>query len=780
VKDEESKTIRKLETGKNILLRSPCTAVSDFIERYASCVDQEVFVLPRPNMYPVGTSVCLEVRLKDNKPVFKATGEIAEPSPGRTGTVLRVTAMDPVSRGLFRRMLERSQTHDQPLSSVSVDRQSIVQMLRNIELVSEDTDETCEAPSQVGTPKGIVLGIDLGTTNTCCAIVKDGKPFIIPSRRGHQTIPSVVAIDPMGQTVVGSAAKAQMEINPKNTVYGSKRLVGRPYESPIVQQVRDRFHYEIVPGRDGHAAVNIESQILSLEKVSSLILNEIRDVAQEYLGKVIMRAVITVPAYYNENQRSAVRAAGQLAGLHVERILNEPTAAALAYGVRHKGEQRLLVYDLGGGTFDVSVLHVQGNVYEVLATGGDTFLGGVDFDTQLMDHIVIEFQLQLGKLPQMERIALLRALQGAEFAKCALSARSEYEVRLPFIGTVEGKPVDLQVKVTREQFENLVKPMVKRTLDVCDEVLIKAGLARKEIDAILLVGGQTRMPMIWSMIEEHFGKQPIKGVHPDESVAVGAALMADSMDSIDALVLVDVLPMTIGVGVPGGSFTNLIEAGTRVPIARTFEMRTFAENQTEIHLPVYQGESLKVDENEYLGTVHVRGIPPGPPGSRTIDVTFRLSSECLLTVTASDRQAGELAEVIMTTQDTPDSLRKKLGLGDSGVHDLDEPDMQFDGAPPSDSGQDTDITQPEVAVPPAASASVPDACPSGGEDVWSTDSSPGLESIFPTPPPMSARPKRQADECQAPAADQVSLPPKTGKFHGFVSFLKRLFSRSSG
>jgi len=775
VTEGEPKTIRRLETGKNILLRSPCQGVSDFVERYAACVEADTFVLPKPDMYPVGTKVRLEVRLKDERPVFKAAGVISEPLQGRTGTAVRIAAMDPVSRGLFRRMFERAQTRDQPISAVSVDRQSIVQMLRNIELVSEDSGDSGHEPAQVAAPKGIVLGIDLGTTNTCCAIVKDGKPFIIPSRRGHQTIPSVVAIDPMGQTVVGSAAKAQMEINPKKTVYGSKRLVGRPYESPIVRQVRDRFHYEIVPGRDGHAAVNIEGQILSLEKVSSLILNEIRDVAQEYLGKVIMRAVITVPAYYNENQRSAIREAGQLAGLHVERILNEPTAAALAYGLRHHGEQRLLVYDLGGGTFDVSVLHVYANVYEVLATGGDTFLGGVDFDAQLMDHIVIEFQLQLGKLPQMERIALLRALQGAEFAKCALSARSEYEVRLPFIGTVDGKPVDLQVKVTREQLEDLVRPMVKRTLDVCDEVLIKAGLAREDIDAILLVGGQTRMPMIWSMIEDHFGKQPIKGVHPDESVAIGAALMADSMDSLDALVLVDVLPITIGVGVPGGSFTSLIEAGARVPIARTFEMRTFAENQIEIHLPVYQGESLKVDENEYLGTVHVRGIPPGPPGSRTIDVTFRLSSECLLTVTAADRQAGELAEVIMTTQDTPESLRNKLGLGNSDVPDLEGADPL-----PLSAGQDMDTTQPEIALPPTAAAKSGELPPPAA-DAWSTDSHPDLESIFPTPPPVSARPERQVVEKQggAPLGAPSGAHRKVGKLGGFFSFLKRLFSRSS-
>ncbi len=375
-----------------------------------------------------------------------------------------------------------------------------------------------------------------------------------------------------------------------------------------------------------------------------------------------MRAVITVPAYYNENQRAAVRQAGQLAGLHVERILNEPTAAALAYGFQRKKDQQILVYDLGGGTFDATVLRVKGNRFEVLATGGDTFLGGVDFDTQLMDHILIEFQLQLGKLPQMERVALLRAMQAAEFAKCALSSREEYEVRLPYIGKVDGNPVNLELKVTRSQLEQLVGPLVDRTIRVCDEVLDKAGVSHSELDAILLVGGQTRMPLIWSKIEQHFGKQPLKGVHPDESVAIGAALLADSIESVGDIILVDVLPMSIGVGVPGGKFFRMVESGTRVPVRRTFALRTFSDNQTEMLIPVYQGESDNVDDNEYLGTVNIRGIPPGPPGSRTILLSFELSPECLLTVKAADSQAGELSEVLMTTRDTPENLRKKLGL----------------------------------------------------------------------------------------------------------------------
>jgi molecular chaperone DnaK len=517
------------------------------------------------------------------------------------------------------------------------------------------------SPSKTDEAKqGIVLGIDLGTTNSCCAIVKGERPFVIPSRRGHNTIPSVVAINSVGDTLVGSAAKAQMEINPERTIYGSKRLVGRPFDSPVVRQVRDRFHYKIVEGPNHLAAVEIDDRILSLEEVASLILTEIKDTAQDYLGQYVERAVITVPAFYNENQRQAVRKAGEMAGFQVERILNEPTAAALTFGQRATGDRRLLVYDLGGGTFDASVLELKGGIYEVLSTGGDTFLGGVDFDTQLMDHILIEFQLNLGKMPDLDRVAYLRVLQGAEFAKRNLSSKNDAQVRLPFIGRLDGKPVDLDVTVDRATFEQLVAPMVMRTLDVCESVLAQRSLKPEDIDDIVLVGGQTRMPMIWKKIAELFGKEPLKGVHPDESVAIGAALLGHSINQKADFKLVDVLPISIGVGVPGGVFRKVITAGTSLPASRTYGLYTFVDNQNLMIIPVYQGETNKTDESELLGIVELNGIPPGKAGSRMLEITFSLSPECLLTVSARDRDGGQLADVKLSAQESLENLQSKL------------------------------------------------------------------------------------------------------------------------
>jgi len=745
----DSSESRKIGMLKRLVLRTPCETVAQVVERYHSYLHEGMFILPKPGLFPPGTIIELELHLKGGQPALRGRAQVEEQLAGRPGTPVRFKAMDGASRGVLRQMLERGQAPPAVAASTGYNRQVLTRMLEQMELVEEKFGDPGQSVSNGRAPKGMVLGIDLGTTNSCCAVIKDGKPFVIPSRRGHRTIPSVVAVDPTGQVVVGHAAKAQMEINPSKTVYGSKRLVGRPYESPIVRQVRDRFHYQIVPAPDGRAAVKIDDQVLSLEKVASLILNEIRDVAQDYLGKVIMRAVITVPAYYNENQRSAVRAAGQLAGLHVERILNEPTAAALAYGYQRRKDQKILVYDLGGGTFDATVLQVQGNRFEVLATGGDTFLGGVDFDTQLMDHIIIEFQLQLGKLPHMERVALLRAMQGAEFAKCALSSREQYQVRLPFIGTVDDKPVDLEVAISREQLEQLVEPLVDKTMDACEQVLAQANVSPAELDAILLVGGQTRMPLIWTKIEQRFGKQPLKGVHPDESVAVGAALLADSIDSLEAVVLVDVLPMTIGVGVPGGKFYPLIDSGTRVPVSRTYSLHTFLDNQRELLLPVYQGEGELVDENEYLGTVHIRGIPPGPPGSRTIDISFSLSPECLLTVKASDRQAGELTEVLMTTRDTPESLSKKLGLDIADVPDLPE--------------QGPAAVAHEQSTTGAASREKP------------KPTAPGEKPAEPVPPPDPGQPPAPANPETVP--DTLAAARVPGVVERLREWFRRVFRR---
>ncbi len=384
-------------------------------------------------------------------------------------------------------------------------------------------------PQPISKPSRAIVGIDLGTTNSCAAVVKDGRPHVISSRDGHNTVPSIVALNSRNKIVVGHLARAQLLTNPRATVYGAKRLVGRPFESEVVQEIRSKFPYEIVPDANGLAAVRLGPETLSLEQVSALILREVKEVAQNHLMEEVNRAVITVPAYYNERQRAAVRLAGALAGLHVERILNEPTAAALAYAFGRHLNQRVLVYDLGGGTFDASVLELNDNVYEVVSTGGDTFLGGVDFDRRIVERLLAAWKERTGSDFSGDRVALSRLVDAAERAKCALSERTDFPVQIPFLALERGLPVSLDTHLTRAEIVGLVEPLVDRTLDVCREVLLAKGFRTKDIDEVLLVGGQSRMPLVHEKVAAFFGKPPSRAVHPDEAVAVGAALLADSL-----------------------------------------------------------------------------------------------------------------------------------------------------------------------------------------------------------------------------------------------------------
>jgi molecular chaperone DnaK len=518
------------------------------------------------------------------------------------------------------------------------------------------------APVEGGLRKGPIIGIDLGTTNSCAAVVQRGKPLVIPSREGYNTIPSIVALNDKNKFIIGHPAKGQLLINPHSTVYGAKRLIGRQFASQVVTELIGRFPYKIVSGIRGEAAVQLGSQLLSLQKISSMVLIEVKEIAQQYLQQPVTRAVITVPAYYNDNQRQAVRHAGAMAGLFVERIVNEPTAAALAFSHGRRLDQRVMVYDLGGGTFDASVLELHGSINEVISTGGDTFLGGTDFDKVVVDHLLAKFKKANGIDFPGDRVALQRVNDAAERAKIALSETLEYQVKVPFVAMVGDKPYDLVETLTRAQLVSLTSHLIDRTLKVCEEVLGARGLKPSDIDEVLLVGGQSRMPLVRERLLGFFGREASRAVHPDEAVALGAALLAHSIHSPDAdgVVLIDVLPMSVGVGLPGGRVKKVIERNTSLPHRKTLSLATSKDDQRELEIAVFQGEADKAQDNEYLGTLGVRDLPRGPRGSVTFDIEFALSAECLLTVTAIDKKNGRAVSATFSTQDTPEAVRKRL------------------------------------------------------------------------------------------------------------------------
>ncbi|HEX8439391.1 TIGR02266 family protein, partial [Archangium sp.] len=521
--------------------------------------------------------------------------------------------------------------------------------------------------------KGPVIGIDLGTTNSCVAVVTNNKPTVLRSREGYNTIPSVVSLSTQGKLLVSHRAKSQVLLRPEQTIYGAKRLVGRPFDSAVVNQVRERFHYQIVPDTRGRAAVRMGENVLSLEEVQGIILRECKELAEQHLGQKVERAVVTVPAYYSEPQREAVRRAGWMAGLKVERILNEPTSAALAYGLNRDMAKKVLVYDLGGGTFDATILRIDKNVFEVLSTGGDIFLGGMDFDSLLVDLLLERFQQTEKVNFQGDRIALSRVTDAAERAKVALSESSSYEIHIPMLMMDEaGQPRDLHVTLTRAEMEKVCLPLVMRTLDVVRDVLLDAKLRPGEIDDILLVGGQSRMPLVREKLKEVFGKPPHAGVNTDEAVALGAALYSSAVDKVTSVVLIDVLPMTIGVAMPGGAFTRVIERNTPLPAQRSFAISTTRDNEEVMELSVFQGEDPHIAANEYLGTVRLEGLPKGPKGSVRVAVTLRLDAECVLHVNAQEYSTRKEVKATLATRYTPDELRQRLGVASDAAKAAEE------------------------------------------------------------------------------------------------------------
>jgi len=520
---------------------------------------------------------------------------------------------------------------------------------------------------------GPVIGIDLGTTNSCVAIMSGGKPAVLRSKEGYNTIPSVISLNAQGKLLVSHRAKNQLVLRPTQCIYGAKRLVGRPYDSAVVKQVRERFHYEITPDAAGRAAVRLADHILSLEEVQGLILRECKEMAEQHLGQKVERAVVTVPAYYSEPQREAVRKAGLLAGLKVERILNEPTSAALAYGLNRELNKRVLVYDLGGGTFDATVLRIEKNVFEVLATGGDIFLGGIDFDNALVDFLIERFQQLEGTAFMGDGVALSRVADAAEKAKIALSERNHHEVHIPMLMVDDiGRPRELRFTMTRAELERIAEGLVTRTLDVVRDVLLDGRLKPSDIDEIILVGGQSRMPLVREKLKALFGKSAHSSVNADEAVALGAAMYSTALDKVSSVVLIDVLPMTIGLAMPGGAFQRVIERNSPLPAQRSFAVATARDNEEVLELSIFQGEDNHISANEYLGTVRLEGLPKGPKGTVRVAVTIKLDAECVLFVEAREYTTRKMVRATLATRYTPDELAKQLKVDENAARAAEE------------------------------------------------------------------------------------------------------------
>lgn len=495
---------------------------------------------------------------------------------------------------------------------------------------------------------GKAIGIDLGTTNSCAAIVDGGKPRVITYKGGQSTIPSVFAIDEKGDRLVGHDAKKQAQLNPTNTVAAAKRLIGRNYHSKTIEKVKQVFTYELVEGESSEVLIKVRDQIFTLEQISAAILRKIREVAEEALDAEVDQAVITVPAYFNDRQRQAVRAAGKLAGLKVLRVLNEPTAAALAYGLGKNLNQRIAVYDLGGGTFDISVIDIKERIFEVIATGGDTFLGGVDFDDRVMQWVLESFQKAHGIDLSYDRVAIQRIRDAAETAKIELSSVMRTRIHVPFITKNDaGGGLDVDMELTRERLEELCADLVDRTIQTVERIFREAGTTRPQIDEVLLVGGQSRMPLVQRRITEFMGKPPSKGVHPDEAVGIGAAIMANSLAAVqssDDVTLLDVLPMPIGINKVDGSMHVLFQKNQPLPDYKTRTLTTSKDNQRSIMLRIYQGEAAVCADNELLGTFVFNNIRAAPKGKVQIEVTFHIDSEGILNLTARDKQTGQTVE----------------------------------------------------------------------------------------------------------------------------------------
>ncbi|AMP89341.1 molecular chaperone DnaK [Legionella pneumophila] len=498
-----------------------------------------------------------------------------------------------------------------------------------------------------------IIGIDLGTTNSCVAVMEGDKPKVIENSEGHRTTPSIVAFTDDNEILVGQSAKRQSVTNPEKTLFAIKRLIGRRFDDPIVQKDIKMVPYKIIKADNGDAWVRVKDQDKAPPQISAEVLRKMKKTAEDYLGEEVKEAVITVPAYFNDSQRQATKDAGRIAGLEVKRIINEPTAAALAYGMdKKRGDSVIAVYDLGGGTFDISIIEIAEvdgeHQFEVLATNGDTFLGGEDFDLALIEYLASEFKKDTGIDLHNDPLALQRLKEAAEKAKIELSSAQQTDVNLPYITADASGPKHLNIKLTRAKLESLVEKLVERTVEPCKIALKDAGLTVSQINEVILVGGQTRMPLVQKTVEEFFGKEPRKDVNPDEAVAVGAAIQAAVLSGeVKDILLLDVTPLSLGIETMGGVMTKLIEKNTTIPTKATQVFSTADDNQTAVTVHVLQGEREQASANKSLGRFDLRDIPPAPRGVPQIEVTFDIDANGILNVSAKDKATGKAQSIVI-------------------------------------------------------------------------------------------------------------------------------------